>query len=202
MVGEARFELARLATPAPKAGASAVPPLAPGFTFAGSVLLDGDLLHKASGAYNLPVLSHSASRPTSRLTDHHRESDSSRRSHHREYARLLDPYLRAEGRRERTIFAYQNSLRPARRLPCRSRQAARAARHPTRAPRGLDRVHAARQRSRTVSFAFRSVRPSSSGRSRKTRSTAIRWTVDGQGIGDQLRTGTRSSDCSVPVFGA
>jgi hypothetical protein len=28
MVGEARFELARLATPAPKAGASAVPPLA------------------------------------------------------------------------------------------------------------------------------------------------------------------------------
>src|SRR5918998_4421995 len=28
LVGEARFELARLATPAPKAGASAVPPLA------------------------------------------------------------------------------------------------------------------------------------------------------------------------------
>ena len=28
VVGEARFELARLATPAPKAGASAVPPLA------------------------------------------------------------------------------------------------------------------------------------------------------------------------------
>src|SRR5688500_13686392 len=33
MVGEARFELARLATPAPKAGASAVPPLALGSYF-------------------------------------------------------------------------------------------------------------------------------------------------------------------------
>ena len=40
VVGEARFELARLATPAPKAGASAVPPLARGFVRVKRVLLD------------------------------------------------------------------------------------------------------------------------------------------------------------------
>jgi hypothetical protein len=41
VVGEARFELARLATPAPKAGASAVPPLARGFVPVMRVLLGG-----------------------------------------------------------------------------------------------------------------------------------------------------------------
>src|SRR5688500_5478167 len=38
MVGEARFDLARLATPAPKAGASAVPPLARMMWCGGSAL--------------------------------------------------------------------------------------------------------------------------------------------------------------------
>jgi hypothetical protein len=55
-VGEARFELARLATPAPKAGASAVPPLARYFVLIRRVLLGDGHLHKASDAYNMVVV--------------------------------------------------------------------------------------------------------------------------------------------------
>src|SRR5256885_943981 len=49
MVGEARFELARLATPAPKAGASAVPPLARWFARVRRVYLGEALAHIARG---------------------------------------------------------------------------------------------------------------------------------------------------------